>query len=160
MKWKSLSHVQLLVTPWTAGCQASLSITDGAPGACSNSGPLSQWCHPTISSSVVPFSSCLQFSQHQGLFQWVSSSHQVAKVLELQLQHESWILQARILEWVAVPFPRGSSQPGIEPRPPALQVDSLPAELPGKPPNDIKQAAKVTKHNGKMDYIKLCQKKT
>jgi len=30
------------------------------PGACSNSCPLSQWCHPTISSSAVPFSSCLQ----------------------------------------------------------------------------------------------------
>ena len=30
------------------------------PGACSDSRPLSQWCHPTISSSVVPFSSCLQ----------------------------------------------------------------------------------------------------
>ena len=30
------------------------------PGTCSNSGPLSWWCHPTISSSVVPFSSCLQ----------------------------------------------------------------------------------------------------
>ena len=37
------------------------------------------------------------------------------------------IVQARILEWVAVPFSRGSSQPGIEPRSPALQVDSLPA---------------------------------
>ena len=43
------------------------------------------------------------------------------------------ILQARMLEWVAVPFSRGSSQPGIEPRSPALQVDSLPAEPPGKP---------------------------
>ena len=31
-----------------------------APGACSNSCPSSHWCHPTISSSVVPFSSCLQ----------------------------------------------------------------------------------------------------
>ena len=30
------------------------------PGGCSNSGPLSRWCHPTITSSVVPFSSCLQ----------------------------------------------------------------------------------------------------
>ena len=40
------------------------------------------------------------------------------------------ILQARILEWVAVPFSRGSSQPGIKPRSPAFQVDSLPAELP------------------------------
>ena len=43
------------------------------------------------------------------------------------------ILQARILEWVAVPFSRGSSQPGIEPRPPALQADFLPAEQQGKP---------------------------
>ena len=37
------------------------------------------------------------------------------------------ILQAGILEWVAFPFSRGSSQPGIKPRSPALQVDSLPA---------------------------------
>ena len=43
------------------------------------------------------------------------------------------ILQARILEWVAFPFSRGSSQPGMEPRSPALQVDSLPAESQGKP---------------------------
>ena len=43
------------------------------------------------------------------------------------------ILQARILEWVAFPFSRGSSQPRIEPRSPALQVDSLPAEPQGKP---------------------------
>ena len=45
------------------------------------------------------------------------------------------ILQARILEWVAFPSSRGSSQPRIEPRSPALQVDSLPAEPPGKPKN-------------------------
>ena len=38
------------------------------PGACSNSGPLSQWCHPTISSSVVPFSSCLQSFPASGSF--------------------------------------------------------------------------------------------
>ena len=50
------------------------------------------------------------------------------------------ILQARILEWVAVPFqPRDQTQPGdlsnpgIEPRSPTLQADSLPAEPPGKP---------------------------
>ena len=41
------------------------------------------------------------------------------------------ILQARILKWVAFPFSGGSSQP----RSPALQVDSLPAEPPGKPQN-------------------------
>ena len=43
--------------------------------------------------------------------------------------------QARILEWVAFPFSRGLPNPGIEPRSPALQVDSLPAEPQGKPKN-------------------------
>ena len=37
--------------------------------------PLSRWCHPTVSSSVIPFSSAFNLSQHQGLSQWVSSSH-------------------------------------------------------------------------------------
>ena len=146
-----------------------------SPGACSNSCPLSQWCHPTISSSIVPFSwvstfnylevsfpfsswrwmwlrnivvsqSCLtlcetmdcstpgfpilhwllEFAQthvqrvsdaiqpshplslpsfafnllqFQGLSQWVSSSNQVAKVLELQLHHQSfqWIFRIDFL---------------------------------------------------------------
>ena len=45
------------------------------------------------------------------------------------------ILQVRIREWVAFPFFRGSSQPGIEPRSPVLQADSLPAEPQGKPKN-------------------------
>ena len=45
------------------------------------------------------------------------------------------ILQSRILEWVAMPFSRGSSNPGIEPRSPALQADSLPSELSAKPKN-------------------------
>ena len=55
------------------------------PGVHSGSRPSSQWCHPAISSSVVPFSSCPKPSQHQSLFQWVNSSHEVAKVLEFQL---------------------------------------------------------------------------
>ena len=42
------------------------------------------------------------------------------------------ILQARLHEWVAVPFSRGFPSTGIEPGSPALQVDSLPAERPGK----------------------------
>ena len=55
-----------------------------SPGVCSNSCLLSWWCQPTISFSVVPFSFALNLSQHQGLSQWVSSSHQVAKVSELR----------------------------------------------------------------------------
>ena len=47
---------QLVVTPWTTAHQASLSSP--SPGTCSNSRPLSWWCHPTISSSVIPFSYC------------------------------------------------------------------------------------------------------
>ena len=54
---QSLGRVRLLATPWTAAHQASLLPT---PRAYSNLCPLSQWCHPTISSSVIPFSSCVQ----------------------------------------------------------------------------------------------------
>ena len=43
------------------------------------------------------------------------------------------ILQARILEWVAIPFSAGFPKPGVEPRSPALQADSLPSEPPRKP---------------------------
>ena len=138
-----------------------------------NSCPSSQWCHPAISSSVVPFSSCpqtlpnirktfqhqfwyfccsvaqscpplcdhmdcsisglpvlhhlpefaqthaqwvsdaiqpsrplslhpppaLNLSRHQGLFQWVDSSHQVAKVLELQLPHQSSNAYSRLISF-------------------------------------------------------------
>ena len=55
---QSLSRVQLFVTPWTAAHQAYRPSP--TPGVCSKSCPSSWWCHPTISSSVVPFSSCLQ----------------------------------------------------------------------------------------------------
>ena len=83
---QSLSNVWLFATPWTSACQASLPSL--SPGVCSDSCPLSPWGYLTISSSS-PFASSL--SQHQGLFQWVSSSHQVAKVLELQHQSFQWI---------------------------------------------------------------------
>ena len=55
---QSLSRVQLFATPWIAARQASLSITNS--GVHPDSRPSSQWCHPAISSSVVPFSSCPQ----------------------------------------------------------------------------------------------------
>ena len=71
------------------------------PGVYSNSYPLNQWFHPTISSSVVLFSSCIQSFplKHMGFFKWVSSLHQVAKILEFQLQHQSfqWIFRTNFL---------------------------------------------------------------
>ena len=51
---QSVSHVQLFATPSTVACQASLSIT--------------MWCHPTISISVIPFSSCPQSFPASGSF--------------------------------------------------------------------------------------------
>ena len=52
--------------------------------------PLSRWCNPTISSFVVSFPPIFKLSQHQDLFKWVNSLQQVAKVLEFQLQHQSF----------------------------------------------------------------------
>ena len=63
---QSLSCVWLFVTPLTA--DTKLPCPSPSPGVCSNSGPLSRWCHPTISSSVVPFSSCLQSLPASGSF--------------------------------------------------------------------------------------------
>ena len=67
------------------------------PGGCSNSGPLSRWCHPTISSSVVPFSSCLQslpasdsFPMSQ-LFTWGGQSIGVSALASfLPKKSQSW----------------------------------------------------------------------
>ena len=63
---QSLSLVWLFATPQTATRQASLFITK--PRVYPNSCPLSQWCHPTISPSVIPFS-CLQSFPESGSFQ-------------------------------------------------------------------------------------------
>ena len=82
---QSLSRVRLFVTPWITACQASLSITNSRSSLRLTSiesvmTPLSRWWHPTISSSVVPFSSCPQslpasesFPMSQ-LFAWGSQS--------------------------------------------------------------------------------------
>ena len=84
-----LSHVQLFVTPWTAACQTSLSIT--------NSRNLLKLMfielvmpsnHLILCHSPSPPGFIL--SQDQGLFQCIGSSHQVAKELEFQLHHQSF----------------------------------------------------------------------
>ena len=61
-----LSRVWLFATPWIAARQASLSITisQSSPNSCA----LSRWCHPAISSSVIPFSSCPQSLPAAGFF--------------------------------------------------------------------------------------------
>ena len=75
---------------WPHGLQhARLPCPSPTPGACSNSHPSSQWCHSTISSSVIPFSSCLQSFPASGSFQWVSSFLQVTKVLDFSFSISS-----------------------------------------------------------------------
>ena len=86
---QSLSHVWLFATPWTVTRQASLSITN-SPSLLKLR--FIKWEMPSnhLSSSVIPFSSHLQSFPALGTFQWVSSSHQVVKVVEFQLQHHSF----------------------------------------------------------------------
>ena len=92
---QSLSRVQLFTTPWTPARQASLSITN------SQSLPKLMSIESMMSSHSLssPSPPAFNLSQHQGLYQWVSSSHQVAKVLEFQLQHQSfqWTLRTDLL---------------------------------------------------------------
>ena len=157
------------------------------PGVCSNSCPLSQWGHPTISSSVTPFSSCPQSFLASEFFpmSWLFTSGQSigastsASVLPKDIQ--GWFplgltglisLQSKGLSrvfscvavfccsvvsnslwphgphqappslgfsreeyWSGLPYPPPGDlpNPGIEPRSPALQEDSLLSEPPGKP---------------------------
>ena len=102
MKWPrhrlrtALSSVQFTYSVmsnslWPHGLQhARLPCPSPTPGACSNSCPSSQWCHPTISSSSVPFLSCLQYFPPSGSFPKCQFFNQVAKVWEFQLPHQSW----------------------------------------------------------------------
>ena len=93
-----LINIRLFVTPWTAACQASLSITN------SRSPP-----KPMSIELVMPSNHLIlcrpllllpsNLSQHQGLFKWVSCLHQAAKGLEFQLQNQShqWIPRTDLL---------------------------------------------------------------
>ena len=83
---QSLTRVWLFATPWTAARQASLSITNSTQTHVYWVSDAIQPSHPLSSPSPPTFN----LSQHQGLFQLVSCSHQVAKVLEFQLQHQSF----------------------------------------------------------------------
>ena len=94
------SEAQLCQTLWPHGLQhARLPCLSPTPGACSNSCPLSQWCHPTISSSVVPFSSWPQSFPASGSFpisQFFMSGGQSigasASASVLQMNIQDWFL--------------------------------------------------------------------
>ena len=84
-----LSCVWLFVTPWTAACQASLPITNSWSLLKLMSIELVMPSNPSHPLSS-PSPSAFNLSKHRCLFRWDSSSHQLAKVLEFQLQHQSF----------------------------------------------------------------------
>ena len=99
---------------------ARLPCPSPTPRACSNSCPSSQWCHPTISSSVIPFSSCLQSfpaSRSLPMSQFLASGGQSIGVSALASgpsnEYSGLIPQGspRILEWVTYLFSRWFSWP-------------------------------------------------
>jgi len=104
---QSLSHVQLFAIPWIAARQASLSITNSWSSLkqthAHRGGDAVQPSHP-LSSPSPPAPNP---SQHQSLFQWVNPWHEVAKVLEFQLQHQSfqWTPRTNLLYNGLVVFP-------------------------------------------------------
>ena len=81
-----LSRVQFFATPWIEAHQAFLSIANSRQTHVHRVGDAIQPSHPLLSPSPLAPNP----SQHQSLFQWVNSSHEVAKVLEFQLQHQSF----------------------------------------------------------------------
>ena len=66
---QSLSHILSLQPHMIQDVRVPCPVGSPTPRACSNSCPLSWWCHPTISSSIIPFSSCLQSFPASGSFQ-------------------------------------------------------------------------------------------
>ena len=111
VKVKALSSVRLLVIPWTAAHQAPLSMAFSR--------------HLSTGSSNSP---CITHTGKCKLLSCVRLCDPVDYTVH-------GILQARILEWVAFPFSRGSFQPGDQTQVSQIAGGFLPAESPGKPKN-------------------------
>ena len=100
-----LSCVHFFVTPWTAAYQASLFIT--CSRSLANLCPLSWWCHPTISSSIVPFSSHPQFFPASGSFQMSQFFTSGGQSMQFWLQHQSFqeysgLISFRMSHWISL----------------------------------------------------------
>ena len=109
-----------------------------------------QSCHP-LSSPSPP---AINLSQHQGLFKWVSSSHQVAKVLEFQLQHQSfqWIFRTDFLYdgLAGSPCSPRDSQ-GSSPTPQFKSISSLALSFLYSPTLEWPQSGTLTTPNTEED---------
>ena len=136
-----LSCVQLFATPWTAAHQASLFITNSWSLLKLMSIKLVIPSNHLILSSLSP--PAFKLSQHRGLFQWVSSLHQVAKVLELQ--HQSWLVGSPC-------SPRDSQE--FSPMPQFKSINSLTFSLLYGP---TLPSIHVHWKTHSFDYMNLCQ---
>ena len=91
---------------------ARLPCPSPTPGACSDSCPSSQWCHPTISSSVIPFSSCLQSFPASGSLLmsrlFTSSGHSFGAYFSISLSNEYLGLISFRVDWFNLPTLQGT----------------------------------------------------
>ena len=143
--WKSaesFGHIWHFATPWTSACQDTLS--GDFPGKNTGVG-----CHSFLQGIFLNQESNLGLLHCRQILYYVSHQRNLYLKRKWKVKVQGTqscptlcnpmhytvhgILQARILGWVAFPFSRGS--PGIEPRFPTLQADSLAAEPQGKPKN-------------------------
>ena len=136
-----LSRAQLFVTPWTTAYQASCPSL--SPRICSNSRPWRQWCHPNIYSLLPPSCFAFNLSQQQGLFQWVSSSYQVVKVIKFQHSVQfsrsvvSNSLRPHESQHARPPYP--SPTPGVYPNSCPSSQPSHPLSYPSPPALNLSQ---------------------
>ena len=124
-----LSHIQLSAAPWTARHQASV-LHNLPEFAQTHVHWVSDAIHP-FHPLLPPSPPAFNLSEHQGLFQWVSSWHHVARVLELQLQHQSFqqIFSIDLLwGWLVLP-PRGPRDPQMSSPAPQFKSNNSPAHL-------------------------------
>ena len=127
--WRKFSHSVVSNSLWPHGLKHTwLPCPSPTPRAYSNSCPSSQWWHPTSHPLLSPSAPASKLSQHQGLFQWVISSHQVAKVLEFQLQHQffQWTCRIAFLyDWLVRSFCSSRDSQESSPTPQFKSINSL-----------------------------------
>ena len=121
-QFSQFSHSVVSDSLWPHGLQHPRPpCPSPTPRACSNSCPLSRWCHPTISSSVIPFSSCLQSFPATGSFQM--SQFFASDAQSIGVSASASILPMNIKDWfpldglVGSPFcPRDSRESSPTPQ--------------------------------------------
>ena len=136
---------------------ARLPCPSLSPGVCSNTCPLSWWCHPTISSYVIPFSSCLQsFSALESFLicrLFTSSGQRIgasalASVLPMNIQ--DWF-PLRLIVW-SPRFPRDSQESS-----PAPQFESINSWVPCLLYGPALTAVHDYWKDHSLDHVDLCQ---